>query len=369
MTQVIKFKNDERSYLAWCKLHNTGFVFNHFGGTNPQYNVLHHVGCSFLWRDKDEDSRTTVEKWCSADEASLISNANICLGPNMWKRCGMCFRTCEATTSNISIVESSGNGLTVPLISMHREDSAKRINEAVWVEGEPAVWVGAGEKEWKAKLNQYFKASPRNVEPACLRVEFRFTPDRIYRKDIDNLLTPVLESARDSGWLSRGFTNLGSVYAQKRVVTNNSEVGVQISSIEFAPQTIVTRNGILVEANIRGFDAESVKWAVYDQAYQLYTLRPELRFAPQTALRLDFRVTISDVERRKSIAALLKPSIDGLEPILGHPTNAPPLPRESLNRRLAPQDEMILELDYHIRGGNSNYISVSLSPLPDVSSS
>jgi hypothetical protein len=105
-----------------------------------------------------------------------------------------------------------------------------------------------------------------------------------------------------------------------------------------------------------------VKWALYEQALELYRFRSDFRFPPQTCMAVEIRVTIDNTGKRKSIAALLKPCIDGLEPILGHPSNLIPDPRESLQRRLAPQDEMILSLDFHVRGGDSTAISVLISP-------
>jgi hypothetical protein len=89
---ALKFKNDEAAYSQWHELHVAGFVFNHFGGTNPRYNVMHKSNCVFLWRDKDENSRTVVEKWCAVSEAELAGHADEILGAGGWNRCGVCFR-------------------------------------------------------------------------------------------------------------------------------------------------------------------------------------------------------------------------------------------------------------------------------------
>lgn len=86
------FHNDEDGYAAWHDVHADGFVLNHFGGNNPAYNVLHRSRCSFLAREKDEGARTVVEKWCASNEQELAAEADRRLGPNMWNRCGVCFR-------------------------------------------------------------------------------------------------------------------------------------------------------------------------------------------------------------------------------------------------------------------------------------
>ena len=87
-----KFKDDEVGYLEWHLQNRTGFVFNHFGGNDPRYNVLHRSACSFLWIEKDENARTRYEKWCSATENELVQYIDEFVGIGMWKRCGACFR-------------------------------------------------------------------------------------------------------------------------------------------------------------------------------------------------------------------------------------------------------------------------------------
>lgn len=61
----------------------------------------------------------------------------------------------------------------------------------------------------------------------------------------------------------------------------------------------------------------------------------------------------------------MKPCIDGIEPIMGHPDNLLPVPRSELNRSLAPQDEMILKLEFNVRGGKSNHITIVINPTSD----
>jgi len=349
------FKNDDAGYLQWHSDHEVGFIFNRFGGTNPNMNVLHRGSCSFLWRDKDENGRTTVKKWCSTSEEELVQHANTTLGEGMWKRCGVCFRTprCSQTqTSDSSTTESAPTGPT----------------GSVWIPGEPAAWIGAGEKEWKGKVTETLRLEAPAETPQWLEIELRLLNERVYRKDIDNMLTPLLESARDAGWVERGFQNLGSVTARKTMVNAEADVGALIIPHKAPPQLTQERLGILIESKLDGFDENSIKRNLYESAFGLYSRRPELRFPPLSPLSMEIRVDISDDSRRKSIQALIKPCIDGVEPILGHPDNRLPIPWEQLDRRLAPQDEMVLSLAFHVRGGASNGISVMISPFEDLPS-
>jgi hypothetical protein len=133
------FKKDEDGYLTWHAAHPNAFVLNNFGGTNPAYNVLHRSNCVFLWRGSDEGSRTSVEKWCTESEPELCGRADSILGRGMWKKCGVCFRSPRA------------DSLVTPFPqTLAAEDTGQ--TGRIWVAGEPAVWLGSGEQEWKKKL-------------------------------------------------------------------------------------------------------------------------------------------------------------------------------------------------------------------------
>jgi hypothetical protein len=56
--------------------------------------------------------------------------------------------------------------------------------------------------------------------------------------------------------------------------------------------------GVLVETALPGLNEAAVKWTLYDQAFELYRSRPDLRFPPQSPMALDVRVTIADASRR-----------------------------------------------------------------------
>lgn len=344
------FKHEEVGYLAWHAAHPNAFVLNHFGGTNPAYNVLHRSKCVFLWRGSDEGTRTVVEKWCSESEPELTSQADSILGYGMWKKCSVCYRSPQ-TDSPIT-----------PLLQTF-EASVVSQKSHVWIAGEPAVWIGSGEKEWKKQLTASLVQNLPREKPQWIDVEFRLLQEKLYTKDIDNLLTPALESGRDAGWVDRGFANLGSVTARKVGVADAKMIGAVITPHSDPPGLTLNRVGVLVETPLTGFDADAVKWMLYEKSFELFKLRPELRFPPQHPISMEIRVTISNASRRKSLQALMKPCIDGVEPLLGHPNNLLPQPKESLRRRLAPQDEMVLSLAFHVRGGESDELSVLLRPF------
>jgi hypothetical protein len=233
----------------------------------------------------------------------------------------------------------------------------------MWVCGEPAVWLGSGEKEWKQLVAASLSNKAPDEKPQWLDIEFRLPQNKLYRKDIDNLLTPVLESGRDAGWIERGFANVGSVTAKKIGVADSGMAGVVIKHRALPPNLAFCRSGILIEAPVAGLDADTVKWALYEQSFELFQHRPELRFPPQYAISMEIRVTVNNAGRRKSLQALMKPCIDGMEPLLGHPDNLLPVPRAELHRRIAPQDEIVMSLAFHVRGGDANEVAVVLCPF------
>ena len=90
---IHRFKNDERGYRRWRDQHAAGFVFNHFGGRDAGYNVLHAARCSFLAREKDSGARTTVEKVCGDDQSEVEAAASeLRGGASSWRHCGLCLR-------------------------------------------------------------------------------------------------------------------------------------------------------------------------------------------------------------------------------------------------------------------------------------
>ncbi|MCA9040706.1 MAG: hypothetical protein KDA65_10195 [Planctomycetaceae bacterium] len=342
------FKNDDDGYLKWKSSHIDGFVFNRFGGTNSQYNVLHRSTCSYLAREKDEDARTVVEKWCSPSEVELAQHANAVLGDAIWKRCARCFQRSEPSQNSF---EFAVEPASEPVVA----------EAPVWIPGEAAVWIGAGEKEWKQKATAIFRERVLDDMPQWIDFDFRLPSDKLYRKDIDNILTPLLESARDAGWIQPAFQYLGAVTSRKSAASTPEEIGVLVTRKTGPPQLEKRGAGVLIETELTGLDENTVKYGLYEKAYELYQQHPELRFLPQTPLAMDIRVVVNDAGRRKSIHALLKPCIDGTEPILGHPKNQPPEPPH-LRPAFQPQDEMVRSLTFNVRGGPTTSVSVLICP-------
>lgn len=88
---LVTFHNDERGYRRWHRQYRNGFVFNHFGGSNPWDNLIHRRDCDHLWRSQDEGRRTAVRKVCSDDLAELETEADrLRGGRGGWKRCEDC---------------------------------------------------------------------------------------------------------------------------------------------------------------------------------------------------------------------------------------------------------------------------------------
>ncbi len=85
------FEGDESGYAAWLRAHPHGYVFNHFGGSDARYNVLHRADCSWLARAVDEGRRTVVEKVCSEDITAIAKEANRLRAEEKgWKACATC---------------------------------------------------------------------------------------------------------------------------------------------------------------------------------------------------------------------------------------------------------------------------------------
>jgi hypothetical protein len=87
---IEEFHDDEPRYAAWLRDHPDGFVFNHFGGSDPAYNVIHPSACPHLHRAGDEGRRTVYAKLCSPDLAELERKLRALRGPGGWVRCGRC---------------------------------------------------------------------------------------------------------------------------------------------------------------------------------------------------------------------------------------------------------------------------------------
>jgi hypothetical protein len=89
---VVAFRRNEAGYEAWLDAHPSGFVFNHFGGGNRAYNVLHKSACAWLRRPEHAGARTNIEKLCAEDLGELEAEAaRVRDSRGGWKHCGSCF--------------------------------------------------------------------------------------------------------------------------------------------------------------------------------------------------------------------------------------------------------------------------------------
>ena len=100
----------------------------------------------------------------------------------------------------------------------------------IWIPGEPAVFAGAGETAYKKMVQSLLEETNIIMQPEWLDFEFKYVADRIYRKDIDNTITPILDGMRDAGYVQTGYKYLGTITARKRIAKTETEVGVLVSS-------------------------------------------------------------------------------------------------------------------------------------------
>ena len=61
------YKN-EQEFKSWIKTNRLGYIYNDFGGANPEYKKVHDANC--IWVDK---MNTNIKKVCSEDLAELIA--------------------------------------------------------------------------------------------------------------------------------------------------------------------------------------------------------------------------------------------------------------------------------------------------------
>lgn len=91
---LVNFMNQEQSYKTWLAEHPRGFVFNHFGGNQTGYNLIHAAQCYTLHRAVDEGKRTVIEKICSTDLESLEERVKELRGRS-YSYCKVCVRYIE----------------------------------------------------------------------------------------------------------------------------------------------------------------------------------------------------------------------------------------------------------------------------------
>ena len=64
---IRKFYKDEDGFNQWIDNNPNGFIYNDFGGSNPNDKKVHLVNCPFIPR-----MNTNVKKVCSSNLPDLI---------------------------------------------------------------------------------------------------------------------------------------------------------------------------------------------------------------------------------------------------------------------------------------------------------
>lgn len=186
----------------------------------------------------------------------------------------------------------------------------------------------ARERAWRDAVADALRDHAPTAE-AHLGVALSFVlhSDRV-RLDLDNLVRPALDALRDSGAALRGFSNVDAVLATKSA---GEEAGLRVtigksglvSSVDApgamlftARSEVIPRDGS-ADSKMQWRQAVAASWAALP--------------IPAGAVFVDI-ATSSEL----SLKDILKPVIDGLEPVLGRD------PRGRLE--FCPQDERVVWL-------------------------
>ncbi len=92
---MIRFSDDDVSYLAWTAAHPDGFVLNVRRSPDPDYVILHRASCGSIANDKQAPGAFTgrgYRKVCAIAEAELKLAAKDegRSDGSFSKRCGLC---------------------------------------------------------------------------------------------------------------------------------------------------------------------------------------------------------------------------------------------------------------------------------------
>ena len=114
----------------------------------------------------------------------------------------------------------------------------------VTILGEPSVWIGSGEKEWKEKV---FAASRKSFEEGgysqpvgedcTVELNFYLSRPRLYQLDIDNLLKPAIDALGTAifhpGKTGRQYDSedvwIRKMVAQKLIDDSNPRLEIKVS--------------------------------------------------------------------------------------------------------------------------------------------
>ena len=104
---IERLHDQENVYERWLDANVGGYVFNHFGGRDAGFNVVHRASCSYLRRQKDEGRRTRVPKICASDFQELVSpNAVIAASRNELRKNGLELFNTACTSLRIRSITS-----------------------------------------------------------------------------------------------------------------------------------------------------------------------------------------------------------------------------------------------------------------------
>jgi len=92
---MIRFCNDDLSYLAWTTAHPSGFVLNVRSSPDPDYVVLHRADCKSISNSQQTPGAFTgrnYRKICAASvvELRLAAKREGRSDGSFSKRCGIC---------------------------------------------------------------------------------------------------------------------------------------------------------------------------------------------------------------------------------------------------------------------------------------
>ncbi len=92
---MIRFSDDDASYLAWLTAHPNGFVVNVRRSPDPDYVALHRASCKSISSDKRRPGAYTARgyrKVCGITEAELklAAKSEGRSDGSFSRRCGLC---------------------------------------------------------------------------------------------------------------------------------------------------------------------------------------------------------------------------------------------------------------------------------------
>jgi hypothetical protein len=179
----------------------------------------------------------------------------------------------------------------------------------------------------------------------AVSLNFRLEPHR--RVDLDNLVRPALAGLRDAGVFTRGFTNLDLIVAAKVLAL---PPGLRVETDEAVVQSARSRRGpVLLRATSEGMPRDEDR-----QSKAAWRTCVADAFDDEPVAGLCWLEIATSALR--SLEALMKPVIDGLEPFLGRD------PRGRLE--FVPNDDRIAHLTVRRQRDLHVALAVTAGRLP-----